>query len=455
MTKVMKFGGGCLRDERSLVRAAAIVGAETPPPAVVVSAVSGVTDLLLTATSEAKKDELSIPASVRKLSDIHVSLVLGSIRDERRREAVLHGVDARLKKLERFLHGVAYTGEITPAVRSRVLSTGERLSALIFAALLADRGAKALALESEEVGLITDHNLENATVDLRLFKKKIGPMARAWTRSGTIPVITGFFGMTPDGKTATFGRNGTDYSAAVIAFGLRAEALEIWKDVEGFMSADPKLVKRATMIDRLSYDEAAELSYFGAKILHPRTLEPLAGMSIAVRIKNLLDPQGPGTEISPKGYARKDVVKSITCNRRIAMLRIRGRGVGFKPGIIGEIGRRLAADGVNIYSIITSQTCINLLVDRKDARRSHEVLREMAGGVIESVDLNEDVALIAAVGEGLLARKGLAARIFSAVSKADVNIEMISTGASEVASYFIVDCQDTDKAIQALHREFF
>jgi aspartate kinase/aspartokinase/homoserine dehydrogenase 1 len=129
--------------------------------------------------------------------------------------------------------------------------------------------------------------------------------------------------------------------------------------------------------------------------------------------------------------------------------------VGFKPGIIGEIGRRLAADGVNIYSIITSQTCINLLVDRKDARRSHEVLREMAGGVIESVDLNEDVALIAAVGEGLLARKGLAARIFSAVSKADVNIEMISTGASEVASYFIVDCQDTDKAIQALHREFF
>ena len=129
--------------------------------------------------------------------------------------------------------------------------------------------------------------------------------------------------------------------------------------------------------------------------------------------------------------------------------------MGFKPGIIGDVGRRLAADGINIYSIITSQTCINLLVDRKDARRGHEALREMAGGVIERVDINEDVALIAAVGEGLITRKGLAARIFSAVSRANVNIEMISTGASEVASYFIVDRADTDRAIRALHREFF
>jgi aspartokinase/homoserine dehydrogenase 1 len=455
MTKVMKFGGGCLKDVRSLGQAARIVGSESPRPAVVVSAISGVTDLLLGAVSEAKRDERSIPASVQSLHDIHVSLARRTIRDERRRNAVVQGIEARLKKVERFLHGVAYTGEITPAVRSRVLSYGERLSALVFASLLADRGAKSLPLESEEIGLITDHNLENATVDLQLFKRKFHPMARAWAKHGTIPVITGFFGCTSDGKTATFGRNGTDYSAAVIACGLRAKTLEIWKDVEGFMSADPKLVKRAAMIDRLSYNEAAELSYFGAKILHPRTLEPLAGMDISVRIKNLFDPKSPGTEISPEGYAKRDVIKSITSNRQIAMLRIRGRGVGFKPGIIGEIGHRLAADGVNIYSIITSQTCINLLVDRKDARRSYEALRQMAGGVIESVDLNEDVALIAAVGEGLLARKGLAARIFSAVSRAGVNVEMISTGASEVASYFIVDRDDTDKVIRALHREFF
>ena len=280
-------------------------------------------------------------------------------------------------------------------------------------------------------------------------------MARALARKKVAPVITGFFGVTPDGRTATFGRNGTDYSAAVIAWGLRARALEIWKDVEGFMSADPKVVKGAAIIDRLSYSEAAELSYFGAKILHPRTLEPLSGLDIEVRIKNLYDPESPGTEIAPNGRASRDVIKSVTANTKIALLRIRGRGVGIKPGIIGEIGRRLGRDGVNIFSIITAQTCINLLVDRKDARKGYDSLKAIAGGVIESVDLEEDVALIAAVGEGFLARKGLAARIFSAVSRADINVEMISTGASEVAAYFIVDRKDTEKTLLALHKEFF
>jgi len=455
MTKVMKFGGGCLKDARSVGRAAAIVCSENPAPAVVVSAVSGVTDLLFAGINEAAKDEKAITGSVREIYDLHLGLVRRTVPDERRRKALVHGIDSRLRKVERLLHGVAYTGEVTPAVRSRILSYGERLAALIFAEVLAGRGVESLALESEKIGLVTDDNLENATVDLKLFKKRFGPMARALALKRVIPVITGFFGTTPEGKTATFGRNGTDYSAAVIAWGLRAGALEIWKDVEGFMSADPKLVKRAAVIDRLSYSEAAELSYFGARILHPRTLEPLAGMDISVRIKNLYDPEGPGTEISPGGYASRDVIKSITSNKQVAMLRIRGRGVGIKPGIIGEVGRRLGSAGVNIFSIITSQTCINLLVDRKDARKGYESLRAMAGGVIESVDLNEDVALIAAVGEGLLARKGLAARIFSAVSRANINIEMISTGASEVAAYFIVDREDTERTIRALHREFF
>lgn len=455
MTKVMKFGGGCLKDAGTVDRAAAIVCSEKEPPAVVVSAISGVTDTLLAALAEAKTDEESILASIQKLRDLHAAIARGALRDKRLREATLHAVEARLRKVYRLLHGVAYTGEITPTVRARVLSFGERLSSLLFAAVLVARGAPAVSVESEEIGLVTDHNLENATVDLKAFRRRFAPMARPWARNGTIPVITGFFGVTPDGKTALFGRNGTDYSAAVIAFGLGARKLEIWKEVEGFMSADPKLVRRAAMIDRLSYSEAAELSYFGAKILHPRTLEPLASLDISVRIKNLFDPASPGTEVSRVGTTCRDVIKSVTSNREIALLRIRGRGVGFKPGIIGMVGRRLALDGINIYSIITSQTCINLLVDRKEARRSHEALKAMAGGVIEAVDLNEDVALIAAVGEGLQVRKGLAARIFSAVSRADVNVEMISTGASEVAAYFIVDRDDADTAIRALHREFF
>jgi aspartate kinase len=179
------------------------------------------------------------------------------------------------------------------------------------------------------------------------------------------------------------------------------------------------------------------------------------GMNISVRIKNLFDPESPGTEILPEGYEREDIIKSVTYNREIAMIRIHGPGVGYKPGIIAQIGHLLSAIGINIYSILTSQTCINILVDKKDSRQSYEALKGTRGGVIEEINLEKDITLIAVVGEGLLKKRGLAARIFSAVSKENVNVEMISTGASEVASYFIINSDDTEKIIHALHREFF
>ena len=453
--KVMKFGGGCLKDERSFARVAGIIQAERKAPVVVVSAISGITDFLFESIAKAKKSEKNISASIQTLRNIHLSLAEKMVKDEKIEKETSQNIEEKLKKVKRLLYGVAYTGEIFPAIRSHVLSFGERLSALVLSAKLRSMGLDSQPMESDQIGLITDNNLENATVNLREFKKKFKPIARSLVRGKIVPVITGFFGCTPEGKISTFGRNGSDYSAAVIACGLKADALEIWKDVDGFMSADPKLVKSAAKIDRLSYEEAAELSYFGAKILHPRTFEPLLGLRTSVRIKNLLDPKSPGTEISPVRCVKKDIIKSITFNKQIAMLRIHGPGVGYKPGIIGQIGHRLSLSGINIYSIITSQTCINLLLDKKDASLSFEALKEMRGGVIGRVDLDEDIALIAAVGEGLLMRKGLAAKIFSSISKAKVNVKMISSGASEVASYFIINRNDTEKAIHALHHEFF
>jgi aspartate kinase len=239
-----------------------------------------------------------------------------------------------------------------------------------------------------------------------------------------------------------------------VAYGIGASSLEIWKDVDGFMSADPKIVKDAHGIDRLSYYEAAELSYFGARILHPRTVEPLVDTGIPIHIRNLYT-KSKGTRISLKGYEREEVIKSVTYNEHISVLRIHGPGVGYKPGIIAEIGRILSNEGINIYSVITAQTCINLLIDKRDSRRSYELIKKLAGGVIERVDLVDDIALIAVVGEGLLNRKGVAARVFSAVAEEGVNVEMISSGASEVAYYFIVKEDHLKKAINAIHKEFF
>jgi aspartate kinase len=453
--KVMKFGGGCLRNADDFLRVADIIRSEAPRPAVVVSAIHGVTDMLQECVLEAKKGEQNVSCALDSIRARHFTVIERTMTSGDIKQEIAKNANAMLARVKRLLYGIAYTGEITSAIRSRVLSYGERLAAMILSGVLQSLGVESIFLESDRIGMITDDKLENATVNLTQFKKNFVPTVRLIQRTRIVPVITGFFGYTPNGAISTFGRNGSDYSAAVVAYGIRALELEIWKDADGFMSADPKLVRNARRIDRLSHYEAAELSYFGAKILHPRTLEPLAGLRIRVRIKNINHPKRAGTEIMPEGYQRKDVIKSVTYNNGIAILRIHGPGVGFKPGIIGEIGLALATVGINIYSIITSQTCINLLIDEKEAVRSYEVLKKVRGGVIERVDLEKDVSLIAIVGEGLQKRKGLGARMFYAVSAENVNIEMISSGASEVASYFVVRARDTQKTVKAIHREFF
>jgi aspartate kinase len=452
---VMKFGGGCLKDAEDFVRAAEAVGRGPGRRAVVVSAASGVTDMLLEAGRRAELGEGAVDGDLRALEGRHRSLCAALAGDPRSRTETLAGIEAGLKRVRRLLYGISYTAEMTPAARSHLVSYGERLSALILAAVLRARGVPARRFESDRIGMVTDETVEDATVDPAAFRTNLRSALRPVRPGGLVPVITGFFGITPRGRVATFGRNGTDYSAAVVARALDADRLEIWKDVEGFMSADPKVVPGARRIGRLSPYEAAELSYFGARILHPRTLEPLEGGSTTVVIKDLFHPDRPGTRVLPGGEPRGRVIKSVTSNPNVALLRIHGPGVGYKPGVIALIGRRLAERNINIYSVITSQTCINLLLDRKDAGPSREALGPERGGVIERLDLEDDVALIAAVGEGLRRTKGLAARIFSAVWREGINVEMISTGASEVASYFIVKRPEANRAVRALHREFF
>lgn len=453
--KVMKFGGGCLKNAETLERVADIVARERRKPAVVVSALQGVTDQLIAGAAAARDDERAIPDRIAQIWNRHLKIAERAIRDEVVRKETLRALGIVLLRTERLLYGIAYTGEASPAIHNRVLSCGERLAARLVAGAARARGIAARPLDSDRIGMVTDDNLENATVNLVQFRRKFKRTAEEIKRGSFVPVITGYFGVTPEGHISLFGRNGSDYSAAAVACGLKARSLEIWKDVGGFMSADPSAEKNARKIGRLSYYEAAELSYFGAKILHPRTLEPLTGMEADVRIKSLSDPDDPGTEIHLRSPVLRNVVKSVTANDGIALLRIHGPGVGYKPGIIGRIGRRLSELHINIYSIITAQTCINLLIDRKDARRSYQAIKADRNGIIARVDLEEDVALVAVVGEGMVNRRGVAARVFSAVAEAGINVEMISSGASEVATYFIVDRKDAPRAVRALHREFF
>ncbi|TFG98518.1 aspartate kinase [Candidatus Thorarchaeota archaeon] len=454
--KVAKFGGGCLRVPADFINIANILReGQSESTVLVVSAVFGVTDQLHNSTEFALRSEESIPLSIANIRTQHLEIIEQAIDNSTIRDRVKNSIEKRLKKLERLLYGVAYIGEITASVLTLILSQGERLAVDILTGVLNDQELNAEALESDIIGIVTDCVFENATVNMPTTRTNLQDRILPLLDEDIIPVITGFFGCNESGQPTSFGRNGSDYSAAIIAHCLNAPALDIWKDVNGFMTTDPEFTESAVSITHLSYDEAAELSYFGAKILHPRTVEPLRGSNIEIRIRNIRNPDGFCTTILPDGFAKEDVIKSVTCNSDIAVLKVRGAGVGFMSGIIGEIGNQLSRLNINIHSVITSQTCINLLVDAKDAKMSKQTLEPLVGGVIERIDVSDDVALIAIVGEGVITTKGLAARVFSAVAASGVNVEMFSAGASDVAYYFIVQQDDMNAAIQAVHRSFF
>ncbi len=453
--KVMKFGGSCLANAYDFKDTVEYVLKQPKEIAIVLSAISGVTDLLLSGINLTLNSEKNVSIIIESLREKHLKIAREAISGTDIFQQFKSALEIKLNKLERLLYGVSYTEEITSSLKSMILSYGERFCVHLFSYLLKDKGREAVALESDEIGIITDEHYEHATALLNRTKENLREKVMPLINEGMIPVITGYFGKTEKGKITTFGRNGTDYSAAVVAYSLDASALEIWKDVDGFMSSDPKIVTNAHLIDYLSYKEAAELSYFGAKILHPRTVEPLERIGMPIFIKNSRQRDVKGTIILRDGYEYKDVIKSVTYNRNINIIKVQGPGVGYKPGIIAEIGGALSYAGINIYSIITSQTCINLLIDKQDAQKSCDILQQLSEQVIEKISLIEDIALVAVVGEGLLRRKGVAARVFSAVAQANINVEMISSGASEVAYYFIIKENDVELAIKAIHKEFF
>jgi aspartate kinase len=453
--KVLEFSESCLKDGAGYRRVADIVKSGTGSRVVVVSAADGIRDLLMSAIDKAGAPQESTADVVSHIAAKHRALARAAARRPEIQWELHRDLEAKLGVLNKLLLGISFTGEASPSARSRILSYGPRLSALILAAALRDQGLKSEAWEADAIGMVTDQVAENATVDLRLFKANFEPFARRIRGEEVVPVISGNFGSPQTGRISIFGRNGSDYSASVVAHALGAKALEIWEDEDIFFSADPHLVGNPAALESLSYAEAAELAYFGERILHPRALEPLAGMTISLAVKSLARPDGPGTRLTPRGSIKPDIVKSVVTTDDIAMLRIHGPGVGYQPGIIGRVGQSLADVGINIDSVITSQTRINLLLDRKDARRGLEQISVLTGGVIQRIDLKDDVSLVAVVGEGFLGKPGIAARILGAVSRENINVEMISIGASEVAAYLMVHRDLAGKAVNAIHREFF
>ncbi len=453
---VVKFGGSNLKQKEDIAKIIQVVGLYRQPIIIVTSALYGVTDILVNALREVTTDEKAIAGLKESLLDAHyriVDLYIGN-GDIHRGNAIKDKIEERVNQLEKYLRGIHYLGEIPDFVEDRILSYGERLSSLLLAAILNFFGISCSECLPEDLGLITNGEFRNATVDFPVSQEEV----KRNLSGDEIRVVPGFYGLSRDFRVTLFGRGGSDYTAAAIARCIDADSVDLWKDVPGFMSADPKLVENPMVLHHLGYNEAAELSYFGARILHPRTFEPMFETQIPVRLFNINDfteSLEPVTVIRDEGVIKDDIIKSVTFSDDFGILRMHGAGVGIKPGIMARVTSTLNDERINIKSIITAQTSINILLSRHDLERSLQIVENIGLSTIDDIEAIDNITLVAVVGEGILEKPGIAARVFSAVSRHDINVKMISAGASNVATYFIIDKEERDNAVKSIHEEFF
>jgi bifunctional aspartokinase / homoserine dehydrogenase 1 len=452
--KVMKFGGSSLTTGESLLLIGKIIASEKEDKVVVVSAVSGITESLIQFISQTKS-ESEVIGFIQRLRDLHIKLIKDSVSDHNIQEDAIARINGKLVKLERMLYGISYLEEVTPRTKDFVQCYGERLSAIVVSAMLQNQRVDAVPIDADELGIITDGVYGAAIADLEKTQENISGRIMGMFGSHQVPVVTGFFGKAPDGSVTVFGRNGSDYSAAAIANAIGAGVLEIWKDVDGFMSVDPKIVPRAIPIPQLSYEEAAELAYFGAKVLHPMTVVPARAKDIVIKLKNVYRPDLPGTSISKSTPEDEEVIKSISCMKNLGIVKIFAEDTGYRSGFLSQLSRRLNEADVNILSVATSLTCVAMLVDKKDLRSARAALESEEQSGIVRIETSEDIALVCLVGEGIGYTRGVASRAFNAVAEEGINIGLISAGASLVAYHFTVRKDDLEVATKAIHKEFF
>ncbi len=451
---VMKFGGTSVGSGPMLVRVSDIVSRAPAERVVVISAMAGVTDAILNVLPRVQRDEGAIEPFLRELLNKHLAALHDAGASDAEVVKVTQEIDALLQRFERLLYGIAYTEELTAKTKDLAVSFGERLSVRLLAGVLRTRGVPAEAVDADDAGMLTDGSFGNATPIMSAIERNLERSLVGRLRNGVTPVLTGFFGCDAMGRVTTFGRGGSDYAAAIVAAALRANRLEVWKDVDGFLTADPRILKDAQPIAEMTYDEAAELAGVGAKVLHPRTVEPLKDLHVPILVRNTQQPEVQGTLITGVASVSRNALRSAATKDGLAILKIYGPGMAYTPGIGQKVFDALAKAKVNVYNMAASQASFALLIEESDLDRGLKALESIREGTIQSVEGITDMTLICVVGRGIGSTFGTSGKIFTAVGKAGVNIEMISVGASDIALNFVVKRKDRDACVRAIHHEF-
>src|SRR6267142_310336 len=461
--RVMKFGGTSVGDAECIRGAAEIVARASVEGAVlvVVSAMSGVTNqLVLAAQQSVNGDETESREIAAALRNQHSAAVTALIKDEARRSQLAREVEQITGEVTSLCRGITLLRELTPRTLAVVSSIGERLSARLMAGALNELGVRSEAIEATAV-IITDDDYGQAEPLMEQVRERATARLVPLLGEGITPVVTGFIGATAEGALTTLGRGGSDYSATVLGAALDADEIIIWTDVDGVLSTDPRLVPEARLLREISYNEAAELAFFGAKVLHPKTLRPVAEAGIPVWIRNSFAPESPGTRITATGHPTARGVKAITAISGVSLITVGGRAIVGLPGVAGKTFSAVANAQANVLLISqsSSQNDICFIITSEDEARTVEKLREafafdLAHQQIEHITINPEIAIVAVVGDRMRGTPGISGRTFSALGRRGINIIAIAQGSSEYNVSFVVDASMMREAVQSLHSEF-
>ncbi|NTW62892.1 MAG: lysine-sensitive aspartokinase 3 [Chlorobiaceae bacterium] len=453
---VMKFGGTSVGTARAMQQAITIVAAKKKErvPLVVLSACSGITNKLIgiaEAAGRSSLDEaLAIAGEVRRH---HLDIIDELVGSQEVKDELTVAVNLLVGELELLAKGVDIVGELTARSMDMFCSFGELLSTTVFAAAMKEQGHDAMWVDVRKV-MITDDNFGFARPVQALCEANALSMIKPLLDAGTTVITQGYIGSTKAGKTSTLGRGGSDFSAALLGAWLDENAIEIWTDVDGVMTCDPRLVPEARSIRVMTFTEAAELAYLGAKVLHPDTIAPAVQKNIPVYVLNSLHPQAKGTLITDdprmlSGMSYGGLVKSIAVKKGQCIINMRSNRMFGRHGFMNELFDVFSRYGVSVEMISTSEVSISVTVDDKSF--NEELIRELK--TFSDVEIEHNVATVSVVGDNLRLSRGVAGRIFSSLK--DVNLRMISQGASEINVGFVVEEHDVVVAVNTLHREFF
>ncbi len=456
---IMKFGGSSVADAPCIQRVTEIViqASKEDRVGVVLSAMKGVTDLLISSARGAEEHAGGYKRALEQIKERHLAAAR-LLFSPSELDAVTAPLKAMFDDLLEILHGAQLLKECSPRTMDLVMSFGESLSCSLVAAFMRKRGLEAVVVDARDM-IVTDERFGSASVDFPKSYARIGSRLAA-VRG--VPVIPGFIGATEKGVTTTLGRNGSDYTASIIGAGAGAALIDIWTDVDGVLSADPRLVPDAFVVPAISYEEAMELSYFGAKVLHPYSMIPAVEKGIPIRIKNSFNPSAPGTLIGTSSNGeRKNPITGIASIEGISLVNVEGGGMIGIPGIAARIFSALAREGINIIMIsqASSEHTICLVTKTPEAERAAAVLgRELALELqtkrIQDFQLVHDLLVISVIGENMRGSPGIAGRLFSALGEAGVNILVIAQGSSERNISFVVEEKNHTLALRTIHHAF-